>query len=60
MEIRAAVGSDVFDDLSEPVIAALCARWRYGKVPAAELEELRLRHIQARATGPPLKKTSSA
>jgi hypothetical protein len=53
IEIRAALGSDVFDELPEPVIAGLCARWAFGKVPAAELDALRLQHVQARATGPP-------
>jgi hypothetical protein len=60
MEIRAALGPDVFDNLPEPAIEGLCARWRYGKVQAEELDALRLQHVQARATGPPLKKTSSA
>jgi hypothetical protein len=34
-----------------------CARWQHGLVKGDELEALRLQHVQAPATGPPLKRT---
>jgi len=58
MEIRAALGPDVFDQLDEAAVDGLCKRWKAKRLPQTELEAIRLQH-QRTATAPPAAKVGT-
>jgi hypothetical protein len=58
MQIRAALGPDVFDQLDEAAVEGLCKRWKAKRLPQTELEAIRLQHLRT-ATAPPAAKVGT-